>query len=83
MNRGDPGIAVRVENDAFTKPMGFVEAAGQHAKAMGAGPGFGQIRVNSITAQLNADTATGALGQKAMERVMAVGVVMVEHEIGT
>ena len=80
VDRWNPGIAVRIKDDAFTKTVWLIEAACQHRKAQVSRTHFSLIRVYAKAAEFNADPAACSFAQKSMQRIVVIGIVVMDHE---
>jgi len=62
--------------------MRLVEAARQHRVAKVAGLCLGLIRIHAKAAQFNANAPAGIFAQETMEWIVAIGVILMKHEVG-
>ena len=82
VDRWNPRISLTIKNDAFAQAMWLVDTARQHRKAQISRAVFSLIGIHAKATELDADTSACSFAQKSMQRIVAIGIVMMDHEFG-
>ena len=81
VTRGDPDIAIGVNQEALPQAVRLVGGGLQDLMAEGAGLGLGGVRVVTIEPKLHAHPAQGAVACVAQQGIAVIGVVTMEHPL--